>query len=73
MYLKSGGHGPLVYMQTLVSAGVVDGDLVPGGGGGTRFEGVPYHRDSGTHRDEGRPFTRYIGTLYTIRVRMTVV
>ena len=25
-----------------------------------------------THRDEGRPFTRYIGTLYTIRVRMTV-
>ena len=20
----------------------------------------------GTHRDEGRPFTRYIGTLYTI-------
>ena len=24
-------------------------------------------------RDEGRPFTRYIGTLYTIRVRMTVV
>ena len=29
---------------------------------------------SDTHvRDEGRPFTRYIGTLYTIRVRMTVV
>ena len=31
------------------------------------------YANGGTHRDEGRPFTRYIGTLYTIRVRMTVV
>ena len=32
----------------------------------TPCNGSPY-------RDEGRPFSRYIGTLYTIRVRMTVV
>ena len=31
------------------------------------------YANGGTHRDEGRPFTRYIGTLYTIRVQMTVV
>ena len=31
------------------------------------------YANGGTHRDEGRSFTRYIGTLYTIRVRMTVV
>ena len=31
------------------------------------------YANGGTHRDEGRPFTRYFGTLYTIRVRMTMV
>ena len=29
--------------------------------------------NGGPHRGEGWPFTRYIGTLYTIRIRMTVV
>ena len=36
-----------------------------------RNEATPCN--GGPHRDEGRLFTRYIGTLYTIRVRMTVV
>ena len=31
------------------------------------------YANGGTHRDEGWLFTRYIGTLFTIRVRMTVV
>ena len=31
------------------------------------------YANGSTHRDEGWPFTRYNGTLYTIRVRMTVV
>ena len=36
-----------------------------------RNEATP--SNGGPHKDEGRPFTRYIGTLFTIRVRMTMV